>query len=471
MDRFGQITPKVLICADGYRYNGKAHDSLEQAGHIAREIPSIEQVVVVPFLGRGEGELPGSMSWEALLAAGEAQGGPPEVEFRQFPFDQPLLILYSSGTTGVPKCIVHGAGGALLKHHVEQKFHCDLRRDDTLFYFTTCGWMMWNWLVSGLAQGATLLLYDGSPVHPDGEALFRLAAETGVTVFGTSPKFLAGCQKAGLAPGRKFDLSRMRLMLSTGAPLEQSQFHYVHEAVRGELQLSSISGGTDIIGCFMAGNPMLPVYAGEIQSAVLGVELAAFDEGGQPVLDEKGELVCRTPQPSMPIGFWEDPEMEKYKDAYFRTYPGVWHHGDYITINGRGGVVVFGRSDATLNPGGVRIGTAEIYRIVEGLPSVLDSLVVGRRSEGDVQVVLFVVLAPGTALDGAMEQEIRAAIRAEATPRHVPAIIRQIDEVPVTINGKKVELAVAQVLHGEPVKNKDALANPAALEQFEALAL
>ncbi|MCZ6729462.1 MAG: acetoacetate--CoA ligase [SAR324 cluster bacterium] len=470
MDRFGQITPKVLFCANGYRYNGKSYHSLEQVRRIAKEIPSIEQVVVLPFLEGTEGSLPGAMSWDDLLGAGGAAQAE-QVEFQQFPFDQPLYILYSSGTTGVPKCIVHGAGGTLLKHHVEQKFHTDLRREDILFFFTTCGWMMWNWLVSGLAQGATLLLYDGSPVHPDGAHLFKLAEETGVTVFGTSPKFLASCQKAGLTPGSDFDLSRLRCMLSTGAPLEAEQFRYVYDAIKADLQLASISGGTDIVGCFMAGNPLLPVYAGEIQSAGLGVDLAAYGEDGVALTEEKGELVCRNPLPSMPIGFWEDPRMEKYRAAYFSTYPGVWHHGDYITITGRGGIIVFGRSDATLNPGGVRIGTAEIYRIVEDLPYVLDSLVVGQRAEGDVRVVLFVVLSEGQILDAALEREIRAVIRAQATPRHVPAVIRQIAEVPVTINGKKVELAVGRMLHGEPVKNRDAMANPGALDQFKNLSL
>ena len=390
------------------------------------------------------------------------------MEFAQFPFDQPLFILYSSGTTGVPKCIVHGAGGTLLKHHVEQKFHTDLKRDDTLFFFTTCGWMMWNWLVSGLAQGATLVAYDGSAIHPDGERLFRMAEERGITIFGTSPKFLSACQKAGLVPREKFDLSRLRTMLSTGAPLERGQFHYVYEAIGGNLQLASISGGTDVIGCFMAGNPLLPVFPGEIQSIVLGTDIAAFNAEGKPVIGEKGELVCRSPLPSMPVGFWADPDRKKYRAAYFETFPGVWHHGDYVTINERGGLIVYGRSDTTLNPGGVRIGTAEIYRIVESLPSVQDSLVVGQNWEGDVRIILYVVLDDGTKLDTALEQEIRAAIREQATPRHVPAIVRQIAEVPVTINGKKVELAVKHILEGEPVTNRDALANPDALHQFEA---
>jgi len=468
MDRFGQIRPKVLIGTDGYRYNGKGHGTMEKLARIAGEIPSIEKVVVVPFLDEGEAPPPGSMSWEELMAV---DGSATEVTFAQLPFDHPLYILYSSGTTGVPKCIVHGAGGALLKHHVEQKLHTDLRREDVLFYFTTCGWMMWNWLASGLAQGATMLLYDGSPSYPELEYPFKMAAENGVTIFGTSPKYLAGCQKAGVAPGGKFDLSRIRTLLSTGAPLEPAQFHWVLSAIKADLQLASIAGGTDIMGCFMGGNPLLPVYAGEIQSAMLGVDLAAYGPGGKPVTNEKGELVCRNPLPSMPIGFWQDPQMEKFRSAYFNTYPGVWHHGDYITVNDRGGIVVHGRSDATLNPGGVRIGTAEIYRIVEGLPDVQDSLVVGQRKDGDTRVILFVVLAPGQSLTGETEQEIRAAIREQATPRHVPAVIRQIGEVPVTINGKKVELAVTQLLHGEVVKNKDALANPEALRQFEKLAL
>jgi acetoacetyl-CoA synthetase len=476
MDRFGQIDPKVLLCANGYHYNGKAHDSLEKVAHLQREIGSIEQVVVVPFVAELPSELDGGMSWEALLAKGSTGNGggagssagttAPPLEFGQFPFDQPLYIMYSSGTTGAPKCIVHGAGGTLVKHHLEQRYHSDLKREDTLFYFTTCGWMMWNWLVSGLAQGATLVLYDGSPGYPDASRLFRLAEETGITIFGTSPKFLATCQKAGLVPAEQHDLSWMRTMLSTGAPLETNQFHWVYEAIRQDMQLASISGGTDIMGCFMGGNPYVPVYAGEIQGPCLGVDMAAFDETGRPVTGSKGELVCRQPFPSMPIGFWQDPQGQKFADAYFDTYPGIWRHGDFILINEHGGIVVYGRSDATLNPGGVRIGTAEIYRIVEDLPFVLDSIVVGHPVDGEVQVVLFVVMRPGETLTPEREQEIRAAIRGKATPRHVPAVIRPISEVPVTINGKKVELAVGNLLRGEPVKNRDALANPQALDQF-----
>ncbi|MBI3992987.1 MAG: acetoacetate--CoA ligase, partial [Candidatus Lambdaproteobacteria bacterium] len=367
--------------------------------------------------------------------------------------------------------LIHGAGGTLLKHLEEHLLQVDLKPADVFFYFTTCGWMMWNWLASGLAQGATILLYDGSPGWPGPERMFKLAADTGVTIYGTSPKFLGTCQKAGLIPREVADLRRVRTMLSTGAPLERNQFQWVYEAVKSDLHLASICGGTDIIGSFMGGNPFVPVYAGEIQGPTLGSDMAAFDEDGRPVIGAKGELVCRKPFPSMPIYFWHDPDGAKYKGAYFETYPGIWRHGDYISINEHGGIVVYGRSDATLNPGGVRIGTAEIYRIVEDLPYVQDSLVVGHQTEGDVQVVLFVVMQPGQTLDAAREQDIRKAIRARATPRHVPAVIRAIREVPVTINGKKVELAVTSLLRNEPVKNRDALANPDALKQFEGLRL
>ena len=474
LDRFGQIDPKVLFCADGYRYNGRVHDSLEKAARLLEAIPSIQRLVVVPFAG-GEHPWPaGAVAWQDFLG----DDHPPEIEFAQLPFDHPLFIMYSSGTTGAPKCITHGAGGTLLKHHVEQKFHTDLKPGDVLFYFTTCGWMMWNWLVSGLAQGCALVLYDGSPVWPDAGRLFRLAQQTGITIFGTSPKFLSGIQQAGLVPRERFSLPALRTMLSTGAPLEPNQFHYVYEAIKPDLQLASICGGTDIIGCFMLGNPLSPVYAGEIQGPALGMDIAAFDEDGRAVTGQQGELVCRQPFPSMPIYFWGDPDGEKYRQAYFDHYPGVWRQGDFVTLTASGGVSVHGRSDATLNPGGVRIGTAEIYRIVEHLPFVTDSIVVGHRpvsagrhAGGDTQVVLFVVLAAGETLDTAREAEIRAAIRAHATPRHVPAVIRQIGEVPVTINGKKVELSVANILHGEPVKNRDAMANPDSLKQFEGLAL
>ena len=497
-DRFGQIDPKVLICADGYRYNGKAHVVLDKVCRLAEEIPSIEKVIVVSFLDAADSagsRPPGALDWSEFIAHGArlaggaghpgktspggAAPGPapagaaePDIEFAQLPFDHPVYILYSSGTTGAPKCIVHGAGGTLLKHHVEHKFHCDVGRADTVFYFTTCGWMMWNWLVGALAQGCTAVLYDGSPTAPDAARLFRLAEENGVSIFGTSPKFLSGVQKAGVRLRDLFPLPRLRTMLSTGAPLEPGQFRFVYEAIHPDIQLASISGGTDICGCFMAGVPLLPVHAGEIQGPCLGMDVAAFDEAGHPVRDRQGELVCRKPFPSMPVGLWKDPGNAKYKKTYFADYPGVWRHGDFVTIHSAtGGLTVFGRSDATLNPGGVRIGTAEIYRAVEALPEVLDSIVVGRKAGGDEEVALFVVLRPGLTLDGALEQRLRDAIRTQATPRHVPKHIRQIPQVPVTINGKKVELAVAAILRGESIQNRDALANPEALQAFESMRL
>jgi acetoacetyl-CoA synthetase len=468
LDRFGQIDPKVLFCADGYRYNGKAHGTLERALRIARRIGSIRHVVLAPFLDPAASPPEGTMGWETFLERGDPVDEP---EFSAYAFDHPTFILYSSGTTGAPKCIVHGAGGTLLKHHVEQRLHTDLRREDRLCYFTTCGWMMWNWLVSGLAQGATLVLYDGSPAFPEPGRLFRLAEETGMTILGTSPKYLATCRNAAIRPGREHELPRLRTILSTGAPLEPELFLWVYERVKGDLQLASISGGTDIIGCFMLGNPFMPVRAGEIQAAALGVDLAAYDEEGRPVLSRKAELVCRQPLPSMPIGFWKDPEGRRYRAAYFERYPGIWHHGDFIEIHPHGGIVVHGRSDATLNPGGVRIGTAEIYRIVETLPDIQDSLVIGQPWQGDVRVILFVVPAPGVTLDAALEAKIRESIRAQATPRHVPAKILPIREVPATLNGKKVELAVSRLLQGEPVQNREALANPDSLKQFESLRL
>jgi acetoacetyl-CoA synthetase len=451
---------------------------LDKVQHLVEEIPSIENVIVVPFLGEPHGtgrQLPHALGWGEFMTRGVQLCGAPGVgearmEFEQLPFDHPVYILYSSGTTGAPKCIVHGAGGTLLKHHVEQKFHTDIGRDDTVFYFTTCGWMMWNWLVSALAQGAAIVLYDGSPTAPDATRLFGLATDNGVSVHGISPKFLAGVQKAGLRPREQFAFPRLRTILSTGAPLEPDQFQFVYNAIHPDIQLASISGGTDLCGCFMAGVPMLPVYAGEIQGPCLGMDLAAFDDSGRPVLDAQGELVCRKPFPSMPIGFWKDPGGAKYRLTYFTVYPGVWRHGDFVTIRSEtGGLMVFGRSDATLNPGGVRIGTAEIYRAVEAQPEILDSIVVGHRVGGDEEIALFVVLKPGLTLDAALERRLREAIRAQNTPRHVPKHIRQIGEVPVTINGKKVELAVGALLRGESIKNRDALANPGALKVFEGM--
>ncbi len=467
-DRFGQIEPKMLFAADGYSYNGKSIDSLERVRGIVERIPSIERVVIIPFMNDSPdlSSLPNATLWAAFLGDTREGGGrcPP---YESLPFDHPLYIMYSSGTTGVPKCIVHGAGGTLLQHMKELMLHCDLRRGDTILYFTTCGWMMWNWLVSSLGVGATVVLYEGSPFHPKPNHLWRMAQRLRITVFGTSPKYIAACQKAGLTPGLQYDLSKLRAVLSTGSPLTVENFRWVYEKIKRDLQLSSISGGTDIISCFMLGNPVLPVYAGEIQCIGLGMDVHALGAGGKPVIGEKGELVCCSPFPSQPTGFWNDPDGQKYRKAYFDDFPGVWRHGDFVEITERGGLIVYGRSDATLNPGGVRIGTAEIYRQVEVLDEVVDSVVVGRRTpDADVEVCLFVVLTGGLSLDTALVEKIKKQIAEGASKRHVPKYVKQVTAVPYTISGKKVELAVTQMIHGDKVPNRDALANPEVLEQY-----
>jgi acetoacetyl-CoA synthetase len=462
LDRFGQIEPKVLFTADGYFYGGKVHDSLARVAGVLEQIPSIQQVVVIGYT-RGKPDL-GPLR-DAVHYADFGQPGA-ELSFRRLPFDHPLYILYSSGTTGTPKCIVHGAGGTLLQHLKEHQLHTDVKPGDRLFFFTTCGWMMWNWLASGLASGATLVLYDGSPFHPDEGVLWRLAADEGITIFGTSPKYLAALEKAGYRPREHGSLARLRTVLSTGSPLAPEQFDFVHEAIGEDVQLASISGGTDIVSCFALGNPLLPVYRGELQCRGLGMAVEVWTEDGASVVGQKGELVCTAPFPAMPVGFWNDPDGEKYRAAYFERFPGVWHHGDYALLTERGGLVILGRSDAVLNPGGVRIGTAEIYRQVELLDEVLESVVIGQDWDGDVRVVLFVRLREGLELDAALEKKIRNQVRQNTTPRHVPARIVQVAEVPRTISGKIVELAVRNVVHGLPVTNTDALANPQALEQF-----
>jgi acetoacetyl-CoA synthetase len=464
VDRFGQIEPKVLISADGYHYNGKAHDSRGKLAEILAELPTVERVVVVPYLS----ERPdvSGVPRAVVLTDFVADHPAGEIPFVRLPFDHPLVVMYSSGTTGVPKCIVHGAGGTLIQHLKEHQIHTDLRRGDRLFYFTTCGWMMWNWLVSGLASGATLLLYDGSPFYPDGNVLFDYADQEAMDVFGTSAKYIDAVKKAGLEPRRTHRLERLRAILSTGSPLVPESFDFVYEQIKTDLCLSSISGGTDIISGFILGCPVLPLYRGEIQCAGLGMKVEAFDEEGRSLTGEKGELVCTAPFPSMPVGFWNDPDGARYRAAYFDKFPNVWCHGDYVERTANGGVVIYGRSDAVLNPGGVRIGTAEIYRQVEQLDEVVESLVIGQDWEGDVRVVLFVVLRQGLELDGALRDAIKAQIRRNTTPRHVPARIVQVGDIPRTKSGKIVELAVREVVHGRPVKNKEALANPEALEQF-----
>jgi len=467
LDRFGQIEPVVLVTADGYTYNGKPIDSLERVAGIRDQLKSVRQVVVVPYVNASPNLTPiqSAVLWKDFVGSGKAR----KLAFESVDFDHPLFIMYSSGTTGTPKCIVHGHGGTLLQHMKELMLHCDLRRDDVIFYFTTCGWMMWNWLVSGLGAGATVVLFEGNPAYPDIDRLWRMAERAKVSIFGTSPKYIAALQNRGLLPAEKFDLSALRCVCSTGSPLSVEQFEWIYRHIKGDLQLSSISGGTDIISCFMLGNPMLPVYAGEIQCRGLGMDVHAFDDDGEPVVSQKGELVCCSPFPSRPIYFWNDPDGSKYDDAYFKHYPGVWRHGDWVEVTEHGGVIVYGRSDATLNPGGVRIGTAEIYRVVEAMPEITDSVVVGKGVEGDVEVCLFVVLRDGQKLTPELSDRIKQAIAAAASKRHVPKHIRQVTAVPHTISGKKVELAVRQTIHGQEVKNRDALANPDALDQFRGI--
>ena len=460
LDRFGQIEPKVLFVADGYLYGGKEYDCQQKASAVLERLPSVEECVIVDYLG--ETATAGTSLYEFLEPF-----DPQPLRFERTAFNDPLYILYSSGTTGVPKCIVHGAGGTLLQHLKEHRLHSDVRDGDRLFYFTTLGWMMWNWLVSGLAAGATLLLYDGSPFAGRGRVLFDLADAEGMTHFGTSAKFIDAAAKMGLKPRETHRLDKLRAVLSTGSPLVPEGFDYVYNEVKSDVCLSSISGGTDIVSCFVLGNPAGPVWRGEIQAKGLGMAVEVFDEEGKSVIGEKGELVCTRPFPSMPIGFWNDPDGTKYRAAYFEKYPNVWRHGDWCEITQHGGVVIYGRSDAVLNPGGVRIGTAEIYRQVEQLDAVVESLVIGQEWQGDVRVVLFVKLRDGAALSEELAASIRRRIRENTTPRHVPAKILQVVDIPRTKSGKIVELAVREVVHGRPVKNLEALANPEALEHFK----
>ena len=461
-DRFRQIEPKVLFATDRYSYGGNEFDCRPTLRALRRNLPSLEKTILVPYTPRGDIDPEsGCVLWDDVLVNHTL-----EIEFAALPFDHPLYILYSSGTTGPPKCMVHGAGGSLIQHRKEHQLHTDLGDDDILLYITTCGWMMWNWLVSALAGGSTIVLYDGSPGYPDLEAMWRLVDTVAVTCFGTSAPFIDACLRAGLSPRNFAASSRLQSVLSTGAPLSSAGFRWLHDEVGSHVRLSSISGGTDIVSCFVLGNPLLPVYEGEIQCLGLGIDVAALNDAGEEVLGEKGELVCRKPFPSMPVEFWNDPDGAEYRDAYFSTFPGVWRHGDFIEITHRGTVIIYGRSDSTLNPGGVRIGTAEIYRPLQRLDWIADAVAAALVAEAGDEIVLFVQLASGEELTAARADEIKSTVRRQASPRHVPRRVVQVADIPRTRNGKIAETAVARVLRGQKVTNRDALANPDCLVDF-----
>ncbi len=468
LDRFGQIKPRIIFTANGYQFKGKSIDSLERISDILKQLPSIEKVVVVPYTEQRANisNVPNAVHYEDFISSESNL----EIEFEQLPFEHPLYIMYSSGTTGLPKCMVQSAGGILVHHLKELMLHSDLKREDTIFYFTTCGWMMWNWLTSSLGVGATLVLFDGNPFHPHPGALWEMAQNEKITVFGTSAGYIAALINADVKPGETYDLSSLRAVLSTGSPLSIEGFEFIYNEVKKDVQLASIAGGTDLNGCFALGNPMGAVYAGELQCRGLAMDVRGFDLDGNELIDEQGELVCCKPFPSMPIYFWDDPDGSKYHSAYFDVYPNIWRHGDFVTVTDRGGVVMLGRSDATLNPGGVRIGTAEIYRQVEQMEEIDDSVVVGQDWKNDIRVILFVKLAPGVELTDALKDQIKQVIRTNASPRHVPAKIISVPDVPYTLNMKKVELAVKKVIQGQPVLNKDALSNPEALDYYADIA-
>lgn len=463
LDRLGQIEPSLLFICDGHEYQGKPHDGFEKIKAMGASMPSLKKMVICPILNESIDLkcLPKAITWRDFLKPSET------LQFTSLPFAHPLYILFSSGTTGKPKCIIHGAGGTLLQHIKELGLHTDIKQSDNLFFYTTCGWMMWNWMVSALALGATLTLYEGSPTYPDASRLFQLIDDEKVTVFGTSAKFISAVEKAEVHPNQTLTLAHLRCILSTGSPLLPQHYDFVYRSIKTGVQLSSISGGTDILSCFALGNPLLPVHRGELQCIGLGMSVNVFDETGKPVYAKRGELVCTKPFPSMPVGFFQDPQKKRYKEAYFEHFPGVWAHGDFAEITTHHGLIIYGRSDAILNPGGVRIGTAEIYRQIEKIPEILDSVVIGQHWEDDVRVVLFVKLGEGLALTAELQKSIREVIRNHASPRHVPAKILQVTDIPHTINGKVVEVAVRQTVHGETIHNLSSIANPEALADFK----
>lgn len=467
LDRFQQIEPKILFTANGYSYNGKAYDSLERIYSVLDEIPSIEKVVVVPYTEKSPSinKIKNSILFDDFLSV-QAES---EIHFEQLPFDHPIYIVYSSGTTDKPKCVVHRAGGILLQHLKELMLNTDMKRDDTIFYFTTCGWVMWNWMVSSLSQGASIILFDGSPFFPDDTTLFELVQDENVNIWGTSPKYLSTVEKAGINPLGNHNLDTLKSIITTGSPLSVENYQFVYQHIKPDVFLNNISGGTEAIACFGIGNPVSPIYAGEMQGLGLGMDVHVFDDEGKSITEQEGELVCTKPFPSMPLKFWNDENNQKYRSTYFEIYPNVWRHGDNARITENGGLVISGRSDATLKPGGVRIGTAEIYRQVETVEEVQDSLVIGQEWDNDVRIILFVKLNEGVEFNEALIQKLRNVIRNNASPRHIPAKIIPVADIPYTVNGKKVELAVKNIIHGKPVQNIDALANPDALELYKNL--
>jgi acetoacetyl-CoA synthetase len=464
LDRFSQIKPKVIFSSDGYNYNGNSYDCIEKLSEILKGLPSVQKAIVIEYTNESP-DLSNIIN--GVLYHKFISNSPAPLQFEQLPFDHPLYIMYSSGTTGLPKSIVHSAGGTLIQHLKELNFHCNLERKDCLFYFTTSGWMMWNWLISSLSIGSSLVLYDGSPFYPNGNSLWKMAEELGITIFGTSPKYLDACKENRIFPKNIADLSKLHTILSTGSPLVDESFDYVYENIKKDVLLGSISGGTDIISCFAIANPMLPVKRGELQCKGLGMDVKAYDKAGQSIIDQKGELVCTTAFPSMPIYFWNDLGGKKYHDAYFKTFPNIWHHSDFIEISENGGIKIFGRSDTTLNPGGVRIGTAEIYRVLNSMKDIDDSLVIGQDWKGDQRIILFIIMREGQALDKNMVNKIKKMIRSNCSPRHVPNKVIQIKGIPYTINGKKVEVAVKKVIQGEAVNNRDSLTDPSVLDLYK----